>query len=373
MPKASKLPPLTIIALLTLAIGCASTPSTQDQTEMPRQESQAETEPETDVEAAPEPRADSVYEGEGYDADLTNFDYPFPVHFFDFESQRQNLQMAYMDIHPEEPNGKVVVLLHGKNFSGAYWEDTIRGLIDEGYRVVVPDQIGFGKSTKPESFQFTFQTLATYTQKLLDELQIHRATIVGHSMGGMLATRYALMFPEQTAGLVMVNPIGLEDWQKVVPYQPVEAWFAAEMNANRESVKEYMRFAYFDGQWKEDYDELIELQAGWTEGPDKELIAWVAALTFDMVFTQPVLYGFPDITAPTLLIIGQRDRTALGRHLVEPEIAESLGDYPELGRATHRAIPNSQLVELDDIGHVPQFEDFDAYFQALLTFLNDLP
>lgn len=305
----------------------------------------------------------------GLDARLSNFKYPYPVEIFAFEAQRQPLEIAYMDIAPEKPNGRTVVLLHGKNFSGAYWERTIQALVAEGYRVVVPDQIGFGKSSKPEHFQFSFQELATHTHALLDKLAIERAEIVSHSMGGMLGARFALMFPERTASLTLINPIGLEDWKRVVPYTSIDAWYEAELKGDPESVREYMRFAYFDGQWKDIYDELIEIQGGWKIGPDAERMAWIGALTYDMIFTQPVLYEFDQISVPTLLIIGVRDRTALGRGSVAPEIAATLGNYDKLGQRAAAAIPDSTLVELNNVGHVPQFEDFDRYYQALQSFL----
>ncbi len=128
--------------------------------------------------------------------ELEDYQYPFPAEMFVFESQKQNLKMAYMDLQPEGDTMGTVVLLHGKNFSGAYWEKTAKALSAAGYRVVMPDQIGFGKSSKPEHYQFSFAQLAMNTKLLLKSLQIDKAFILGHSMGGMLATRYALMFPE---------------------------------------------------------------------------------------------------------------------------------------------------------------------------------
>lgn len=106
------------------------------------------------------------------DINLTNYEYPFPVKFLDINNQRQALKMAYMDIKPENYNNKNIVLLHGKNFNGAYWETTIKALTKEGFRVIVPDQIGFGKSTKPDNFQYTFQQLAENTKTLLEHLGI---------------------------------------------------------------------------------------------------------------------------------------------------------------------------------------------------------
>jgi pimeloyl-ACP methyl ester carboxylesterase len=136
------------------------------------------------------------------DINLSNIDYPYEVHFLKLQIQNHNLQMAYMDVRSSTPNLKNIVLLHGKNFNGAYWETTIRELVSKGYRVIVPDQVGFGKSSKPFHIQYSFQQLALNTKALLDSLGIRRTAVLGHSMGGMLATRFALMFPEITEKLI---------------------------------------------------------------------------------------------------------------------------------------------------------------------------
>ncbi|GAA5482700.1 alpha/beta fold hydrolase [Haloferula sargassicola] len=304
------------------------------------------------------------------DQRLTNYDYPFEVQMHAFASQGQDLEMAYMDVKPESPNGKAVLLLHGKNFSGAYWEKTANLLAKEGFRVIIPDQIGFGKSSKPLAFQYSFQELCTDTKGLLDELQIPGVSVVGHSMGGMVATRFVLMFPERCEKLVLANPIGLEDWKRMVPYQPIEEAVAAEMKKDPEAVKSYMSQAYFDGKWDEAWNDLLAIQAGWTKGADKEHMARISAITADMIFTQPVLYEFPDITVPTLLIIGERDRTAIGKNRADAKTAEKMGLYDRLGQKTANAIPNSTYVALPGIGHVPQVEAFPQYAKALVGFLE---
>lgn len=304
------------------------------------------------------------------DPELTNYQYPHPVGFYEFDTQGQRLRMAYMDIAPRRPNGRTVVLLHGKNFSGAYWAPTIRALTEAGYRVVAPDQVGFGKSSKPASYQFSFQTLASNTRALLDSLRVGRFALVGHSMGGMLAARMALMYPERIERLALVNPIGLEDWKLVAPYRTVEENFAQELRATPESIKEYQRVSYFGGGWKPEYDALTEILAGWTRHPEYRRVAWNAALTSDMVFTQPVVYEFDKLRTPTLLVIGQRDRTAIGKDRVPKEVAARMGDYPALGRAAARRITGARLVELAESGHVPQVDAFPKYIGALLDFIS---
>jgi pimeloyl-ACP methyl ester carboxylesterase len=303
------------------------------------------------------------------DPELTNYKYPFPARFYEAETQGQRLRMAYMDVGAARPNGRTVVLLHGKNFSGAYWAPTIRSLAAAGYRVVAPDQIGFGKSAKPAAYQFSFHALAANTGALLDSLGVERFTIVGHSMGGMLAVRMALMYSERVERLALVNPIGLEDWKLVAPYRTVDENLAQELRQTPESIREYQRVNYFGGEWKPEYDALVEILAGWTRHPEYRRVAWNAALTSDMVFTQPVLYEFERLNRPTLLIIGQRDRTAVGKDRVPKDVAARMGDYPALGKAAARRIPNAHLIEIPDSGHLPQLDSFPKYIRALLDFI----
>ncbi|MGJ8592541.1 MAG: alpha/beta fold hydrolase [Aquaticitalea sp.] len=304
------------------------------------------------------------------DIELSNYDYPYTVKTLNLNIQEQQLKMAYMDVEPQNYNGKNIVLFHGKNFNGAYWKTTIEALTNEGYRVIVPDQIGFGKSSKPQYFHYTFQQLAQNTKTLLDTLKVKRTAILGHSMGGMLATRFALMYPDVTEKFILENPIGLEDWKLKVPYKPVEWWYENELEKSYEGIKKYQLVNYYDNKWKPEYDEWVHLLAGWTLNSDYKTIAWNAALTYDMIFTQPVVYEFKYITAPTLLIIGTRDRTALGKPLVIEEVRKTMGLYDKLGKATQKVIPNSELVEIENVGHLPHIEKFESFIKPLVRFLN---
>jgi pimeloyl-ACP methyl ester carboxylesterase len=316
----------------------------------------------------------SIYSQDGQkwmDILLNNYEYPYEVHYFNLKVQQQDLKMAYMDVIPENSNGKNIVLLHGKNFNGAYWRTTIERLSKEGFRVIVPDQVGFGKSSKPQNFNYTFQQLSINTKELLDHIGVRKAIVLGHSMGGMLATRFALMYPETVEKLILENPIGLEDWKLVVPYKPIDWWYQVELNQTYDIIKTYQLDNYYDGHWKPEYEEWVALQAGWILNSDYPRIAWNAALTFDMIFTQPVLYEFGNIKCPTLLIIGTRDKTALGKQLVSNEIASKMGNYKDLGKITAAKIPGAKLVELENVGHLPHIENFDGFIEALIPFINN--
>lgn len=299
-------------------------------------------------------------------ARLERYDYPYPVRWFDVRSQGQDLRMAYMDLQPSQPNGETVVLLHGKNFCAPYWAATAEHLRERGYRVVMPDQVGFCKSSKPRGYQYSFHQLAANTHALLASLGVERAIVVAHSMGGMLGARYALMYPASVRKLVLVNPIGLEDWKaKGVPWRSVDEWYRSELKTTAAMIKAYQLKSYYDGHWKPAYDRWVNLQAGMYEGAGRETAAWAGALTYDMIYTQPVVHEFRGIEVPTVLIIGQRDRTALGRDVAPADVAAKLGNYPALGREAAQAIPGARLLPLERLGHAPMLEAPERFFRSL--------
>ncbi|WP_423213136.1 alpha/beta fold hydrolase [Paraburkholderia ginsengiterrae] len=315
-------------------------------------------------EASPPAAGDA---GPAYGPELQGFDYPAPVKQYDFASQGVALHMAYMDVEPAHPNGRTAVLLHGKNFCAATWGETIHRLSDAGYRVIAPDQIGFCKSSKPEHYQYSFQQLARNTHALLQSLGVNDATMIGHSTGGMLAIRYALMYPRETQQLVLVNPIGLEDWKaKGVPSLSVDQWYERELKTTAGSIRNYEQANYYVGQWRADYEPWVQMLGGMYRGPGKQIVAWNSALLDDMIYTQPVVYELGQLSIPTLLLIGQKDTTAIGKDAASPEVRAKVGHYPELGKTAAKAIPHATLVEFADAGHAPQMQDPQAFHRALL-------
>ncbi len=107
-------------------------------------------------------------------------------------------------------------------------------------------------------------------------------------------------------------------------------------------------------------------------GPGKAEVAWSSALLYDMIYTQPVVYELGLLKVPTLLLIGDRDTTAIGKELASPEARAQLGDFAALGKSAAAAIPNSKLIEFPDLGHAPQMQDPAAFHKALLDGLQSL-
>jgi pimeloyl-ACP methyl ester carboxylesterase len=305
-------------------------------------------------------------DGPAFGPQLEGYDYPHPVSHYRFQSQGAAMDMAYMDVKPANPNGRVVVLLHGKNFCAVTWEGTIQVLTGAGYRVIAPDQIGFCKSTKPAHYQYSFEQLAANTHALLMSVGITRVTIMGHSMGGMLATRYALVYPDGTEQFVSVNPLGLEDGRaKGVPPTGVDQLYQSALKTTADSIHEYERIVYYAGTWKPEYEPWVQMQAGIYRGAGREAMAWNSALTSEMIYTQPVVHELKKLSMPVLLLIGDKDTTGRS-NAVPPAIRATLGNFPVMAKAAAARIPNARLVEFPDLGHSPQIQDPAAFHKALL-------
>lgn len=321
--------------------------------------------------------ADPVYT-EPLGSALETVQYPVVTRFLELEIEGQKVRMAYMDatrglvggLSPYSPRPiaqPVAVLLHGKNFGGYYWGGPMRALTAAGYRVIVPDQIGFSKSSKPD-INYSFDLLADNTKKLLDALKIEKAAIICHSMGGMLGVKFALKYPERVSKLVLENPIGLEDYGAATGPQAIEKLYANELDADLEQIRAYYK-TYFVA-WKPEYEKLVGVKYRPSLSGEWPRAAKASALTYQMILEQPVRGDFSKLQVPTLLIIGQADRTVVGKNLMSPEKAAQFGDYPALGKAAARDIPGAKLVELPNVGHIPHLEAPEKFEAALLEFLK---
>ncbi|MES2810593.1 MAG: alpha/beta hydrolase [Bacteroidota bacterium] len=295
---------------------------------------------------------------------LSNIKYPHPVKYLPVKTEGQTLNMAYMDVQPAKSNGKTIMLFHGKNFAGYYWTNVINTLTAKGYRVIVPDQVGFGKSDKA-LIHYSFHLLARFNVELLDALKIPKITLMGHSMGGMLATRFALMYPGRVNKLLLEDPIGLEDYRTFVPYVSIDQQYKTELKTTYQSVKKYYTESYFV-KWKSEFDYLVRIGAGPSKSVNFARYAKVSALTFTMIYEQPVYYEFGLLKVPTVLFVGNQDKTIIGKALLSPQAKATHGQYQLLGPATAKRIPNCKLIAFDNCGHIPHVEIADRFLGELV-------
>jgi len=229
---------------------------------------------------APEPSYEQV---EPLGAGMEGWTYPYPVSYLQFEQQGQLVRMAYMDVKPVgQSNGKAVLLFHGKNFGADYWENTLRALSAQGYRVIAPDQIGFGKSTKPE-IKYTFADLADNNVRLLNALGVERAAVVANSMGGMLGVHFARRHPNRVSALVLENPLGLEEYVPTIPAQQTASLHKQEMAQTTASYRSFIK-SYFKENYRPEFERFVEQFSRVQRSPEYPRYALASALTYQMIY-----------------------------------------------------------------------------------------
>jgi pimeloyl-ACP methyl ester carboxylesterase len=307
-------------------------------------------------------------EREPYGIGLEGFAYPYPVSMLPLVNDGEQVRMAYMDIAAAQPNGRTVVLLHGRNFPSSYWAPVIKTLTDAGYRVVVPDQIGFGKSSKPMG-DLHFDTLARNTVALLDHLKIAKADVVAHSLGSMLGVRIARAYPDRVSHLVLTAPIGLEDYRLYVPPTPTEKILENEDKLTADGYRKQLETNYALKLPPDQVTPFIDARfniKGSAEYP-RWLRAFVASA--QLIYREPVAHEIPLITQPTLFIMGADDHNAPGRPNAPEALRAKMGQNAELAKAFAAKMPNGRAEVIPDTGHLVFLEAPAKYNELLLGFL----
>jgi pimeloyl-ACP methyl ester carboxylesterase len=288
---------------------------------------------------------------------LEDVPYPHPVHYLEYNLLGEDVRLAYMDVAPTgAPNGQTVMLVHGMNFYGAAWAGTIEALTAEGFRVIVPDRIGYGRSSKP-IINYNLNIKAADMKRLLDHLDVSEAAVVGHSMGGMVVARFALIYPETTSHVVMANQIGLTDQRLSRPWRDTHDSYRGNLNSSYQGIlRNHM--TYYP-TWSNDYLDWVRIQYGWTLSPDWPRAAMVRALQQQVLYEDPVVYDWQHIETKALVIGGAQDGLT--------------ARWEELSREQAEILPNAELILYPGIGHNPQFEIPDQFHGDLARFLRSDP
>ncbi len=288
-------------------------------------------------------------------ANFEEIPYPYPVHFLELNRFQQDIRLAYMDVPPSgRENGQTVFIQHGMNFYSEAYTPTIKALSAAGFRVIAVDRIGYGKSTKP-ILPYSFNFVAANMKSLLDELEIDEVAIFGHSMGGMTVSRFAMVYPDITTHVVMVNQIGLTDQRQSRPWRDP---FAGGGTTTYQSILRGHQ-NYFPLRWPPEHLEFVRRQFGQTMSGEWNRVAQVRRLQGQMLYDDPVVYDWQHIETKALVIGGEEDG------LVD--------DFPTLAHNVNNELKNSTILLYPDVGHAPQIEIPDLFHADLIRFLKSDP
>lgn len=291
--------------------------------------------------------------------------YPYPSKYLPISVYSQDVRMAYMDVAPGgAANGHTVLLLHGNNFGGFYFKAVIDALMAEGFRVIVPDQIGYGRSSKPVA-PYNFNSQTRNTSLILQHEKIERVMVIGHSMGGMMAARMATQYPKLVERVVIYNPIGLSDGRFERPQTPIEEAYQQTLkNTTYQSIRSGLgRYvAHNPKAWNDEFEAYTRIRYSWTLSADWPRLAMVQALIGQMLYNDPVVYDWAHIQVPTLAFGGAEDL------LLGPAAR-----FQERMAVLAKTVPNGngRVHLIPGLGHVPHLEAPAQVLPPLVAFLKE--
>jgi pimeloyl-ACP methyl ester carboxylesterase len=291
-------------------------------------------------------------------------EYPYPSSYLPLTVYGQDVRMAFMDVAPSgQPNGHTVLLLHGHNFAGFYFGGPIDALRKEGFRVIVPDQIGYGRSSKP-IIPYNFTDMARNTRAILQSLKIERVMVVGHSMGSMLTARFATQYPAMVERLVFYNPIGVVDGRFTRAADSVDENYKRTLAGTYQTVRGgLMRYvSHNPAAWTPQFEKYARVRYAWTLGGDWPRLAMVQALTGQMLSADPVVDDWAHIKAPTLAFGGAEDSLPGNADVFKARMKYIADTIPN---------GNGRLHLIPGLGHVPHLEAPEKTYPPLIAFLRE--
>lgn len=247
----------------------------------------------------------------------------------------------------EHGQGSPLILLHGFPFNGSLWHEQTRALGDH-HRVITPDLRGHGQSPAPEG-TYTMETMAGDVLRLLDSLDIDKAALMGHSMGGYVTLALWRLAPERFSAMGLIC---------------THAW--ADTPAVRENRENQAHQVFVQGS-AAIADAMAPRLFAPGVAPDEPFIEQARTM---MLNTRPIgimgaLRGMaarpdssallPGINVPVLVIAGDSDA------IIPLQRAEAMA----------QALPNATLVTIENAGHMPMLEQPQATALAIRNFMNE--
>lgn len=270
-------------------------------------------------------------------------------------------QIAYID---EGRGDQTIVLVHGLASNAGFWRYSIPLLVDAGYRVIAVDLPGFGKSDKgayPYNMTFYANTLSRFVRAL----DLGPVIYAGHSMGGQIGITLALEEPELIDRLVLVAPAGIES------FGPGEgAWLANVLtvsgitNAPEESIRANLALNFH--RWRPELEWMVEERTRMAKTPEMDRFSYAVLRSVHGMLDEPTTHRLEEVTVPTLIVYGQFDRLIPNQYL-----------HPGFPRDVFQKgadlIPQAELVEIPNAGHMIQIERPEAFTDAVIRYLRGQP
>lgn len=276
------------------------------------------------------------------------------IHWKDYRNDQKSLSMGETFISYNEygNNSKeTLICLHGIPTWGYIYHDLAKKLADN-YHILVPDLLGFGFSDKRDNFDRAIDKQAAYIIQWMNELQIEKASIIGHDIGGGVAQRMVTSHPHRVHKLCLMNSVSYDSWPVELI---IQLGHPAAKKLSPKLVTGFLKQALKAGFHISPSKELLDgMLAPWTT--DEGLTSLVRnASSLNTNHTTEIMSLLPEISVPTLIIWGKEDKF----------------QQVSYGRRLNQDIPHSKLVEVEDARHWIMLDRPELVFNELKIFLEE--
>lgn len=208
-------------------------------------------------------------------------------------------------------NGKTIVILHGWGASSDSWRAVQHGLAKQQFRVIVPDLPGFGRTPEPASV-WGVRDYSKFVRDFAEKLQLRSFALLGHSFGGRIAISYAHVHGKELEALILCDAAGISRRNKI----RIWLFFILTKAGNLifampilRFLKPYVRYFYYKITREKDYYQ--------SDGRMREI--------FKRVVEEKIRHHISHITAPTLILWGEKDRATpvSDAHIIQKTIPQS--------------------------------------------------
>lgn len=261
-----------------------------------------------------------------------------------------DIEIAYLD---EGQGSETLVFVHGLGSYMWAWKKNIDGL-RQSYRCIALDLVGYGQSSDGD-FRYSIAFFAETVKAFIEKLQLTSVTLVGHSMGGQIATTMVLSGFERIKKLILVAPAGIETFntfEKELIKNMYSPFLIQAQKADNVWLNYDMCFYKLPDEARFMIVDRVNLMKNVRKHDIycKMIARCVAAMLDENVYDKLYL-----ITQPTLIVIGANDA------LVPNRLFNPMSTPLSIGQRAQQKIPNSELVVLSNCGHFVQFESSDRF------------
>lgn len=278
---------------------------------------------------------------------------------FTQESTSKFVQTPEWKMHYNEAGeGPVVIMVHGSGAGATGWANFHRNIdafVDAGYRVILMDCPGFGKSDPLVTAEPRFVINARAIKALMDALDIDKAHLVGNSMGGGSALGFAVEYPERLDKMILMGSggVGRTSLFTPLPMEGIKLLFGVYRDPSLENLKKMLDVFVYDSSALT--EELINLRHRSILANPQHLENFLKSIDLSKFQMGDFTANLPDITHPTLITWGRDDRFV--------PIDWSL--------KLLNGLPDARLHVFSKCGHWAQWEHADAFNRLVIDFLDN--